>query len=120
VEVIATWQAPGISPVTRQMFQDVRVFAVGPWQNPVVFDRVQTMVSLNAIPSSITLLLDYHQAVAVEHLLRTGGQLSLALRRFDQAGDRSIESITSDVLMRRYFGIEADSSTANQNRPGEP
>jgi Flp pilus assembly protein CpaB len=120
VEVIATWQAPGTPPVTRQMFQDVRVFAVGPWQNPVIFDRVQTMVSLNAIPSSITLLLDYHQAVAVEHLLRTGGQLSLALRRFDQAGDRGIESITSDVLMRRYFGIEADPSAPNPNRTAEP
>ena len=78
------------------------------------------MVSLNAIPSSITLLLDYPQAVAVEHLLRTGGQLSLALRRFDQAGDRNIESITSDVLMRRYFGIDADPATSNQNRPAEP
>jgi Flp pilus assembly protein CpaB len=120
VEVIATWQAPGTPPVTRQIFQDVRVFAVGPWQNTALLDRVQTMVTPNAIPSSITLLLEYHQAVAVEHLLRTGGQLSLALRRFDQAGDRSIESITSDILMRRYFGIEADPSTSNPNRTGEP
>jgi pilus assembly protein CpaB len=104
VDVIATMQQPSAPPVTQAIFQDVRVFAVGPWQSDVR-ERVQSAVGVGNATSSITLVLDHQQAIALQHLLQTGGHVSLALRRFDQAGDLDIESITSDRLVRRYFGV---------------
>jgi pilus assembly protein CpaB len=117
VDVIATWQPQSTRPVTQAIFQDVRVFAVGPWQGEVR-GRVQGVVGGQGIPSSVTLLLDYQQAVAVQHLQTTGGHLSLALRRFDQAGDQPIDAVTPDLLTRRYFGQHVDTPTLATARPG--
>lgn len=119
VDVIATWQPQSPRPITQAIFQDVRVFAVGPWQSDLR-GRVQGAVGGNGIPSSVTLLLDYQQAVAVEHLQTTGGHLTLALRQFDQAGDQSIEAVTPEVITRRYFGQIVDASALAAARPGEP
>jgi hypothetical protein len=43
--------------------------------------------------------------VVLEYLMRTGGHVSLALRRFDQASDVPTEPITPDSV-RRYFGVD--------------
>jgi pilus assembly protein CpaB len=104
VDVIATWNRPTGAAVTQDIFQDVRVFAVGRWQGET---RVPVASGLadGGPPTTVTLLLDYQQAVVLEYLMRTGGHISLALRRFDQASDVPTEPITPDSV-RRYFGVD--------------
>jgi pilus assembly protein CpaB len=97
VDVIATW-GPGSGQVaTQDLFQDVRVFAVG---------RVQTGAGArpnpDAAPTTITLLVDYEQAVVLEHLLRTDGSIALVLRRFDQGGTVPVEPVSTESMLRRF------------------
>jgi Flp pilus assembly protein CpaB len=99
VDVIATWTGPNNQSNSEDLFQDVRVFSVGRWQSGV---RAQVASNVGAAdnPTSITLLLDYQQAVMLEYLLRTGGSISIALRRFDQSGDVRTAPVTSDTFAR--------------------
>jgi pilus assembly protein CpaB len=106
VDVIATWSRAEGDPVTQDIIQDVRVFAVGRWQGDGRGPQPATAGAATGGPPSttITLLLDYQQAVMVEHLVQTGGKVTLALRRFDQSEDVVTEPVTTDSLSRRYLG----------------
>jgi pilus assembly protein CpaB len=104
VDVIATWTRPGGTAVSQDIFQDVRVFAVGPWEA----DGRLPVAGGAGVTSSVTLLLDYQQAVMLEYLLRTGGHVALALRRFDQSGDVPTEPATAESVTRRIFGLDGD------------
>jgi pilus assembly protein CpaB len=97
VDVIATWNRANNEPVTRIIFQEVPVFAVGPWQ-PEGRSRAS-----NTPAATVTLLLDYQQAVVLEYLLQTGGRIALALRRFDQGGNVPTEPVTVEELARAYL-----------------
>ncbi|HLI27868.1 MAG TPA: Flp pilus assembly protein CpaB [Chloroflexota bacterium] len=97
VDVIATWNRANNEPVARTIFQDVPVFAVGPWQ-PEGRPRAS-----NTPVATVTLLLDYQQAVVLEYLLETGGRIALALRRFDQGGTVPTEPVTIEELARAYL-----------------
>jgi pilus assembly protein CpaB len=109
VDVIATWVRPGGTAVTQDIFQDVRVFAVGQWQaESRVATAAVAAVTGSSVAPSVTLLLDYQQAVVLEYLLRTGGQVAVALRRFDQSGDVTTEPMTAEALSRRYFNADGD------------
>ncbi len=103
VDIIATWTRPGGEPVSQDLFQDVRVFAVGRWQGD---GRGPSPPAGGTPPATITLLLDYQQAVVVEYLLQTGGRLTLALRRFDQSETMPTEPINAETLTRRYLSDE--------------
>jgi pilus assembly protein CpaB len=102
VDVFATWTRRAGQPVTQNIFQDVRVFAVGPWQGELRQRVTATVGSGSA--STITLLLDPAEAAVLEYLLRTGGHIAIALRRFDQAGVWPNPPVTDDVLTRRFLG----------------
>jgi Flp pilus assembly protein CpaB len=99
VDIIATWTGPNGQANAEDLFQDVRVFAVGRWQTGV---RQQVASSVGGAdnPTAITLLLDYQQAVMLEYLIRTGGSISVALRRFDQSGDVRTAPVTADSFAR--------------------
>jgi Flp pilus assembly protein CpaB len=99
VDVIATWTGPNGQASAEDLFQGVRVFAVGRFQTGV---RQQVAGSLGAAdaPTWITLLLDYQQAVMLEYLTRTGGAIAMALRRFDQSGDVATAPVTADSFPR--------------------
>jgi len=99
VDVIATWTGPTSQANAEDLFQDVRVFAVGRWQTGVR-QQVTNNVGGADNPTSITLLLDYQQAVMLEYLIRTGGSISIALRRFDQSGDVRTAPVTSESFNR--------------------
>jgi len=90
------------------------VFAVGPWQGEIR-QRVSSAVGTTA-PTTITLLLDPPQAGVLEYLLRTGGSVALALRRFDQAGVTPMTPINDDVLARRFLD-QADPRPAPSPAP---
>jgi len=117
VDVFATWTRRSGQPVTQNIFQDVRVFAVGPWQGEIR-QRVSSAVGTTA-PSTITLLLDPPQAAVLEYLLRTGGHVALALRRFDQAGVTPMAPITDDVLTRRFLDQDEPRPAPGGLGPGE-
>jgi pilus assembly protein CpaB len=104
VDVIATWNRPNSGTVTKNIFQDVRVFAVGRWQR----EGPPPAGSNNQV-ATVTLLLDYDQAAVLEHLIQTGGGISLALRRFDQTDQQGTEPITTEAITRRFFGIDGSS-----------
>ena len=110
VDVIATWVRPGGVAVTQDIFQDVRVFAVGQLQGEarLATAAVSAVTGSSGAAPSVTLLLDYQQAVVLEYLLRTGGQVAIALRRFDQSGDVTTEPMTAEALSRRYFNVDGD------------
>lgn len=114
VDVIATWAPPGEPASTRMLYQDVRVFAVGPWQahaDPgTESDRVSTAVRTNA--TTITFLLDYAQAAELQYLLQTGGNIALALRRLDQSTEVSAFPITSDYMRARLSGSSGGAPTS--------
>jgi Flp pilus assembly protein CpaB len=99
VDVIATWTAAGGQANAEDLFQDVRVFAVGRWQGGVR-QQVASNLGTTETPTSITLLLDYQQAVMLEYLIRTGGSIAIALRRFDQSGDVRTAPVTADSFSR--------------------
>ena len=80
--------------------QDVRVFGVGRWGSGLR-QQVAGTVGAPDTASSITLLLDYQQAIMLEYLIRTGGHINVALRRFDQSGDVPTAPVTLDSLTRR-------------------
>ena len=105
VDVITTWGRQADDSVfTELLFQDVRVFAVGRSQS------IDPKVRNNeTAPTTVTLLVDYQQAVVLEYLLRTGGHISLVLRRFDQAGEVGTDPVTADMLLRRRRAVEANS-----------
>jgi pilus assembly protein CpaB len=114
VDVIATWARPNGQNVTQNIFHDVRVFAVGRWQGgssgglPGAAAAAAGAASGGGgnPTSTITLLLDYQQAVIAEYLLQSGGHISLALRRFDQGEDVSTEPATAETVTRRFFGAD--------------
>jgi pilus assembly protein CpaB len=98
VDIIITWARAGDDRVvTHDLLQDIRVFAVGQTQGGT------TPVASAPGAPSITLLVDYGQAVLLEHVLRTGGSVALALRRFDQFGNVATEPITSERLQIRLL-----------------
>jgi pilus assembly protein CpaB len=99
VDVIATWTGPNGQANAEDLFQDVRVFAVGRWQGGVR-QQVANTVGAAETPSSITLLLDYQQAIMLEYLMRTGGSIAIALRRFDQSGDVRTSPVTAESFSR--------------------
>jgi pilus assembly protein CpaB len=105
VDLIITWSRTGEEGVVTQDFlQDIRVFAVG---QPL--GGTSTAATTPGVPS-VTLLLDYQQAVLIEHVIRTGGSVALALRRFDQFGIVPTEPVTNDRLRLRL--LPPDGSTA--------
>jgi pilus assembly protein CpaB len=109
VDVIATWTRQNTQPITQTIFQDVSVFSVGHWQNGNTRQRGSAAASGgNGAGNTITLLLDYQQAMTVEYLVQTGGHVSLAMRRFDQSGVVATEPITPETLGRRYFGVDGE------------
>ncbi|HLH27249.1 MAG TPA: Flp pilus assembly protein CpaB [Chloroflexota bacterium] len=108
VDVIGTWTRPDGLNATQNMFHDVRVFAVGRWQGSGGGTATSAASGGNA--STITLLLDYQQAVVVEYLLQSGGHLSVALRRFDQGEDVPTEPATAETVTRRYYGLDGQAS----------
>jgi Flp pilus assembly protein CpaB len=99
VDVYATWNRGNSQSATRNIFQDVRVFAVGRWTSE---DRLQAAAA-NSRPETITLLLDYQQASVLEYLIQTGSAVSLALRRFDQTEDMPTQTVMAESLSW-YFG----------------
>ncbi len=113
VDVIATWSRTSGQSVAQDIFQDVRVFAVGPWRGssggPVAgaVSAATSAATGGGPTSAITLLLDYQQAVILEYLLQNGGHVSLALRRFDQGDDVPTEPVTAESLTRRLLGDTA-------------
>jgi Flp pilus assembly protein CpaB len=108
VDVIGTWTRPNGQNVTQSIFQDVRVFAVGRWQGSSGGGLPAAVApGGSGNPSStITLLLDYQQAIIAEYLLQSGGHISIALRRFDQGEDVPTEPATAETLARRFFGVD--------------
>jgi pilus assembly protein CpaB len=98
VDVIITWSRTGEDQVvTHDLLQDIRVFAVG---QPQV--GTSPVASGPGLPS-ITLVVDFQQAVILEHVLRTGGSAALALRRFDQFGGVTTEPMTNDRMRGRML-----------------
>jgi Flp pilus assembly protein CpaB len=105
VDVIGTWTRPNGQNATQNLFHDVRVFAVGRWQGSGGgLPGAAAAPSAGGATATITLLLDYQQAVVVEYLLQSGGHVSIALRRFDQGDDMPTEPATAETLTRRFFG----------------
>jgi pilus assembly protein CpaB len=114
VDVIANWTRTNGQAVAQDIFQDVRVFAVGPWRGSTGGVAGAAAAATSAATggaagptSAITLLLDYQQAVVLEYLLQNGGHVSLALRRFDQGDDVPTEAVTAESLNRRLLGDAA-------------
>jgi pilus assembly protein CpaB len=109
VNIIATWAPQGEPAVTRVLYQDVRVFAVGPWQpagDPEA-DTDSGSAPPRASATSITFLLDYSQAAELQYLLQTGGSIALALRRLDQHAEVTAAPITADYMRARLYGTSA-------------
>jgi Flp pilus assembly protein CpaB len=100
VDVIVTWTRSNAPAITQALFQDIQVFAVGRRQ----VDG-QPLAARTAT-GTVTLLLEHQQALALEYLLQTGARVSLGLRRFDQIGEVPTEAVTSELLARRYFGLD--------------
>lgn len=107
VDVIGTWTRPNGLTATQNIFHDVRVFTVGRWQGSggLAGTAVAATGGGSGL-STISLLLDYQQAVIMEYLLQSGGHVSIALRRFDQGDDVPTEPTTAETLTRRYFGAD--------------
>jgi len=109
VDIIVTWAPQGDPAITRVLYQDVRVFAVGPWQP--IGDPEAEPDSASAPPrasaTSITFLLDGSQAAELQYLLQTGGSIALALRRLDQAAELTAAPITADYMRARLSGASA-------------
>jgi pilus assembly protein CpaB len=108
VDVIGTWTRPNGQNVTQNVFHDVRVFAVGRWHGGSSggLPGAAAAAAGGGPTSTITLLLDYQQAVIAEYLLQSGGHVSIALRRFDQGDDVPTEPATAESLTRRFFGVD--------------
>jgi pilus assembly protein CpaB len=103
VDVIVSWSGAGDDrPITQDLLQDVRVFGVG--RSPVgqAVGVVLQAASGNAAATTITLLVDYQQAVLLQHVLTTGGNMALVLRRFDQFGNVPTQPIT-DAAARQFL-----------------
>jgi pilus assembly protein CpaB len=103
VDVLATMVRPNAEAITQSIFQDVQVFAVGRWQS----DAQQRAAAANA-PSTVTLLLDYQQALVLENLQQTGARVSLALRRLDQTGDVPTEPVTPDSIAAHWMRLNGN------------
>jgi pilus assembly protein CpaB len=99
VDVLATLARPNTEPVTQSIFQDVQVFAVGRWQSDG-----QPRAAGNPA-STVTLLLDYQQALVLENLQQTGARVSLALRRLDQTGAVPTEPVTPDSVAAQWMRL---------------
>lgn len=80
--------------LTRAVFQDVRVFAVGRWQSDG-----KPPPGGSSSPS-VTLLLDHQKALVMENLVQTGAGVSLILRRLDQSGEIPTKPVAADSLTR--------------------
>jgi Flp pilus assembly protein CpaB len=116
VDVIASWTSAPDQPMAQAIFADVRVFAVGRWLG----DSRARSVGAGAggstaaveAPGTVTLLLDPQQAVTTQYLLQNGGNIALALRRFDQAGELTTEPVTGESLTRRVLSDGSSTSPA--------
>jgi pilus assembly protein CpaB len=100
VDVLATLARPNSEAVTQSIFQDVQVFAVGRWQS----DGQPRPAAANPA-STVTLLLDYQQALVLENLQQTGARVSLALRRLDQTGAVPTEPVTPDSVAAQWMRL---------------
>lgn len=116
VDVIATWTTGANQPIAQAIFPDVRVFAVGRRLDDARGRTVTTGTGgasgPGEAPGTVTLLLDPQQAVTTQYLLQNGGSITLALRRFDQAGDLSSEPVTGDTLTPRRAQSSTDGAAA--------
>jgi pilus assembly protein CpaB len=100
VDVLATLVRPNAEAITQAIFQDVRVFAVGRWQSDG-----QQRASANTPSPTVTLLLDYQQALVLENLQQTGARVSLALRRLDQSGAVPTEPVSPDAIAAQWMRV---------------
>jgi pilus assembly protein CpaB len=105
VDVLATVARPNTEPVTQSIFQDVQVFAVGRWQSDA-----QPRAAAQNPASTVTLLLDYQQALVLENLQQTGARVSLALRRIDQTGAVPTEPVTPDAVAGQWMRLGGTTS----------
>jgi Flp pilus assembly protein CpaB len=114
VDVIMSWGGTNDErQITQDAIQDVRVFGVGRATGGVASGVLPTS-SGAAAPTTVTLLVDYQEAVLVEHVLRTNGSISLVLRRFDQFGNVATQPITDPVARQVLEGQQRPAQSSGQ------
>lgn len=102
VDLVVTMPVPSTTGrdggvVTQVLLQDVLVLRIGQYA-PGKTAGAQA----SAGAGSMTLLLPYQDALMVEHLQRTGVQMTYILRRFDDRNSYSLEPVNTNYVIERF------------------